>query len=58
MSLAIGLTRNEAKVYDVLIKFGKLGAGEISRESGVSYSKIYNVLDSLISKNLVMVIPE
>src|SRR4030043_426727 len=54
----IGLTKNEAKVYETLIKFGKLGAGEISRESGVSYSKIYNVLDSLINKNLASVIPE
>jgi len=28
------------------------------QESGVSYSKIYNVLDALIGKNLVKVIPE
>jgi|GEM_PF-932382 len=54
----LGLTNSEGKVYETLIKFGKLGAGEISRESGVSYSKIYNVLDSLISKGLVKVIPE
>jgi HTH-type transcriptional regulator, sugar sensing transcriptional regulator len=54
----LGLTKNESKAYDTLIKFGKSGAGEISRESGVSYSKIYNVLDSLISKGLVKIIPE
>lgn len=54
----LGLTKNEAKVYDTLVKFGKLGAGEISRESGVSYSKIYNILDSLINKGLVKLIPE
>jgi len=54
----LGLTNNEGKVYETLVKFGKLGAGEISRESGVSYSKIYNVLDSLINKGLVNVIPE
>jgi len=54
----LGLTSSEAKVYEILVKFGKLGAGEISRESGVSYSKIYNVLDSLIGKGLVKVVPE
>ncbi|OGJ20879.1 hypothetical protein A3K73_09245 [Candidatus Pacearchaeota archaeon RBG_13_36_9] len=54
----IGLTKNEARVYKTLVRFGKLGAGETSRESGVSYSKIYNVLDSLISKGIVKVIPE
>lgn len=54
----LGLSRNESRVYEILVRFGKLGAGEISRESGVSYSKIYNILDSLINKSLVMVIPE
>lgn len=54
----LGLTNSEGKVYETLIKFGKLGAGEISRESSVSYSKIYNVLDSLTIKGLVEVIPE
>ncbi len=53
-----GLTRNEAKAYEMLIKFGKSGAGEISKESGVSYSKIYNILDSLMNKGLVQIIPE
>jgi len=54
----LGLSKNEGKVYEVLVKFGKLGAGEVSGRSGVSYSKIYNILDSLINKGLVKVIPE
>ena len=54
----LGLTSSEAKVYETLVRLGKLGAGEISRESEVSYSKIYNVLDSLIGKGLVKVVPE
>ncbi len=54
----LGLTVNESKVYGVLVRFGKLGAGEVARESGVSYSKVYNVLDSLINKGLARVIPE
>jgi sugar-specific transcriptional regulator TrmB len=54
----LGLTESEGKAYEVLVKHGKLGSGEISRESGVSYSKIYNILDSLTNKGLVKVIPE
>jgi len=54
----LGLTENESKVYEKLVRLGKTGSGDLSRESGVSYSKIYNVLDSLINKGLVDVIPE
>lgn len=54
----LGLTENEGKVYEALLRHEKIGSGEISRESGVSYSKIYNVLDSLTAKGLVEVIPE
>jgi len=54
----LGLTKNESKVYEALVRFGKLGSGELSRESKVSYSKIYIVLDSLINKGFVKVIPE
>jgi len=53
-----GLTKNESKVYEALVKFGKLGAGEISGKADVSYSKIYNVIGSLVNKGLVSVIPE
>jgi len=53
-----GLTENEGKVYEQLVRLGKIGSSDLSRESGVSYSKIYNVLDSLINKGLVKVIPE
>lgn len=53
-----GLSKNEGKVYETLVKFGKLGAGEASQKSGVSYSKIYDVLASLINKELVNLIPE
>ena len=54
----LGLTNNEGKVYESLVKFGKLSAGEVTKHSGTSYSKIYNILDSLINKGLVTVIPE
>jgi sugar-specific transcriptional regulator TrmB len=54
----LGLSRNESKVYSALIQFGKLGAGELSSKSGVSYGRIYDVLGVLINKNLVYIIPE
>ncbi len=53
-----GLTKNEAKVYEQLVRLGKIGSGDLSRESGVPYGKIYNILDSLINKGLAEVIPE
>jgi len=54
----LGLTKNEGKVYETLVESGKLSAGETSKHSGVSYSKIYDVLNSLTNKGLVDVIPE
>ena len=49
----LGLTKGESKVYNVLINHGTLKAGEITRYSRVSYSKVYEVLDRLIEKGLV-----
>lgn len=56
--LQLGLTKNEAKSYESLLKFGKISAGEVSKTSGVPYSRIYDVLGSLINKGLVIVVPE
>jgi sugar-specific transcriptional regulator TrmB len=56
--IEIGLTKNEAKVYNTLIQHGKLGAGEISKFSSVSYSRIYDVLASLEQKGFIKIIPE
>jgi sugar-specific transcriptional regulator TrmB len=55
---ALGLSEYEEKAYSALIKLGKSAASDISRESGVSYGKIYEVLASLERKGLVRVIPE
>jgi len=54
----LGLSLNEEKVYEVLVRFGKLSASQISREAMVSYGKIYEVLARLESKNLVRIISE
>lgn len=54
----LGLTKNETKVFQTLIKLGKAGSSIISKESGVSYSRIYDVLASLEHKSLIKIIPE
>lgn len=48
----VGLTPGEAKVYLAMIHIGPSRVGKIVEISGVSQSKIYNVLDRLILKGL------
>lgn len=48
----MGLTEGEARVYLALLKIGASKVGPIVKESGVSYSKIYEVLGRLIEKGL------
>jgi predicted transcriptional regulator len=48
----LGLTQGEAKVYLAMIQIGPSRIGKIVEISGVSQSKIYNVLDRLILKGL------
>jgi len=54
----LGLTSNETKVYETLLRLGKSAAGHISKESQVPYGRIYNVLASLEEKGLIKVLPE
>lgn len=49
-----GLTDGEAKVYLTLIKHGSMSGYEASKLSGVPRSKIYNVLESAITKGFVL----
>jgi HTH-type transcriptional regulator, sugar sensing transcriptional regulator len=53
----IGLTEYEVKVYIELINNDKLGATNISKNSGVSRGRIYEVLDNLINKGFCKIIP-
>lgn len=50
---ALGLTTGEARVYLSLLKAGPSKVGTIVRDSRVSYSKVYDVLDRLGAKGLV-----
>jgi len=50
----IGLTDAEARVYVALLQKGQLSGYEASKVSGVPRSKIYNALESLISKGFAL----
>jgi HTH-type transcriptional regulator, sugar sensing transcriptional regulator len=47
---SLGLTSYETKVYLSLLETGSMTASNISKKSGVPYSKIYEVLNSLEDK--------
>ena len=49
----LGLTKGEIKVYLALNELGEVTVGPIGKESKVSKSKIYDILDKLIEKGLV-----
>ncbi|RLE38758.1 hypothetical protein DRJ17_03090 [Candidatus Woesearchaeota archaeon] len=54
----LGLNKYESKVYEALVKLGKSSASKISSHSGVPYSRVYDILESLIRKHLVKIVPE
>ena len=49
----IGLTRGESEVYITLLKTGNTSSGRLIKDSGVSRSKVYEVLERLKQKGLV-----
>lgn len=49
----IGLTDAESKAYLALIGHGSISGYEVSKVSGVARSKVYNVLESLVTKGFV-----
>ncbi|MGV8171735.1 MAG: TrmB family transcriptional regulator [Candidatus Woesearchaeota archaeon] len=54
----LGLTQNESKAYETLLRLGKATASQISKEANIPYGRIYTVLESLEEKELLKVIPE
>ena len=48
----IGLTEGESKVYLALLRLGSTKTGPLAKESGISSSKVYKVLDRLVKKGL------
>ncbi|MFA5745532.1 MAG: helix-turn-helix domain-containing protein [archaeon] len=51
----IGFTKNESRVYLELLKLGKSTKTPIAYKSGVSTSKVYDILERLRSKGLVSI---
>ena len=49
----LGLNEYETKAYLAILESGVVVAREISDRSRIPYAKVYQVLDSLISKNLI-----
>lgn len=49
----LGLTEGEASVFLTLVKLGSSTVGPIVKKSGVSYSKVYEVLNRLLKKGLI-----
>ena len=49
----VGLTGYEIKTFTSLLKTGELTASDLSKQSGVPYSKIYEVLGMLEEKGWI-----
>lgn len=49
----IGFEEQEAEVYIALLKKGQSLANEISKETGINRSSVYNILEKLIRKGIV-----
>jgi predicted DNA-binding transcriptional regulator len=49
----IGLTEGEIRVYDALLELGETTRTELAKKSGISPSKIYDVINRLLEKGVV-----
>ena len=49
----IGLSPNEAKIYETLLSAGEIGVAEVSLKANVHRRNVYDVLNRLIEKGLV-----
>lgn len=50
----LGLPKNEAKIYEVLLKEGELSVGNISQKSLVHRRNVYDSINRLVEKGLVL----
>ena len=50
---SLGLSKNEAKIYETLLRQGEVGVGVISEKSGVHRRNVYDSLNRLMEKGLV-----
>jgi sugar-specific transcriptional regulator TrmB len=53
----LGLNKYESSVYETLVKHGIQSAFQISKNSRVPYGRIYDVLEELIKKSFIIIVP-
>src|SRR3989338_3668216 len=53
--IAVGLSKNEAKIYLALLELGKGTVSEITRKANLNRTTGYDVLDGLVAKGLASV---
>jgi len=54
----LGLSKNEAELYETLLKEGELSVGRLSSKSKVHRRNVYDVIERLLEKGLVFEIVE
>lgn len=54
----LGLSKNESRVYIILLSIEEARASEIAKLSGVPRSKIYEITESLHEKGFIEIVPE
>lgn len=54
----LGLAKNEARIYQTLLKEGEMAVGEIANKSSVHRRNVYDSLNRLVEKGLVFQIIE
>lgn len=54
----LGLSKNEARIYETLLRHGECGVGVISEKSGVHRRNVYDSMNRLLEKGLVTEIIE
>ena len=50
----VGFTEGESKIYLALLELGESKVGPLIKSSGISRSKVYDILDRLIAKSVVL----
>ncbi len=51
---AFGLTQYEAKAFAALVETGRASAYQVSKQSGIPRARVYDTLESLVNRGLVM----
>lgn len=56
--ITLGLSKNEAQIYEVLVKSGELSVSDISKKSLIHRRNVYDCMVRLVEKGLVLEILE